>query len=59
MNARYFNMEGLADKLPPEVQMKAARNTIWGGGMAAFTQILEDWRAEGSLYGLEVTTVAE
>jgi hypothetical protein len=52
----YFNMEGLMDKMPKEVQAKMTRHTIWAGSLREFTAILEEWR--GSMEGLEVSVVA-
>ncbi len=47
----YYNNEG-----KPSVRM--ARNGSYGLGPIAFVKVLEDWRAEGSLAGLEITTTA-
>jgi cyclohexanone monooxygenase len=44
----YYNNEG-------RVQAIAARNASYGAGPVAFARVLEDWRAEGSLKGLELT----
>jgi cyclohexanone monooxygenase len=43
----YYNNEGKPSPL-------AARNGFYGGGSIAFIKILEEWRAEGSLKGLEL-----
>jgi len=43
----YFNHEG-------EVSRLNARNSAYGGGALAFYKIIADWRAEGSLAGLEL-----
>jgi cyclohexanone monooxygenase len=43
----YYNNEGKPSAL-------AARNGFYGHGPIAFTKLLEDWRAEGSLKGLEI-----
>jgi cyclohexanone monooxygenase len=43
----YYNNEGQPSPL-------AARNGSYGGGSIAFMKLLEDWRAEGSLKGLEL-----
>ena len=45
----YYNNEGQPSAL-------AARNGSYGKGSIAFIQLLEDWRAEGSLQGLELKT---
>ena len=47
----YYNNEG---KLSP----RAARNGPYGGGPIAFVKILEDWRADGGLKGLELNGAA-
>jgi len=43
----YYNNEG-------NVQAMSARNGSYGAGPVAFVKVLEDWRAEGSLKGLEL-----
>lgn len=45
----YYNNEG-------NVQAMAARNGSYGAGSPAFIKVLEAWRAEGALAGLELTT---
>jgi cyclohexanone monooxygenase len=44
----YYNNEG-------NVQAMSARNGSYGAGPVAFVKVLEDWRAEGSLAGLELS----
>ena len=44
----YYNNEGK----PGE---RSVRNGFYGGGSIAFIKVLEDWRREGSLAGLELT----
>nr|MEA2799336.1 hypothetical protein [Phenylobacterium sp.] len=44
----YYNNEG-------NVQVMSARNGSYGAGPVAFAKVLEDWRAEGSLAGLELS----
>ena len=43
----YFNHEGDVSRLND-------RNSAYGGGPLAFYKIIADWRAEGSLAGLEL-----
>jgi len=43
----YYNNEG-------KLSERAAQNGFYGGGSVQFFQILRDWRAEGSLRGLEL-----
>nr|QQZ49273.1 hypothetical protein JKL49_19560 [Phenylobacterium glaciei] len=43
----YYNNEGQPSAL-------AVRNGSYGAGPAAFIKVLEDWRAEGTLPGLEL-----
>ena len=53
----YFNMEGEVGKIamaPLEVQMKMARGSGWGRGIADYVGILEGWRQQGELQGLEI-----
>ena len=42
--------------LPSEEQMKAARRGIWMKGIADYVAVIEDWRKDGKLDGLVVTT---
>ena len=44
----YYNNEG-------NVQAMSARNGSYGAGPVAFVKVLEDWRAEGGLQGLELS----
>jgi len=44
----YYNNEG-----KPEAM--TVKNGSYGAGPVAFVKVLEDWRAEGSLKGLELT----
>lgn len=44
----YFNHEG-------DVSRLNARNSAYGGGPLAFYHIIRDWRAEGSMRGLELS----
>lgn len=56
----YLNLEGMADMilhLPLEEQMKAARRGIWMKGIADYVAVIEEWRKDGKLDGLVVTTV--
>jgi cyclohexanone monooxygenase len=43
----YYNNEG-------KPSVAAVRNGPYGAGSIAFIKLLEDWRAEGSLKGLEL-----
>ena len=44
----YYNNEG-------NPQVIAKQNGSYGAGPVAFVKVLEDWRAEGNLVGLELT----
>jgi cation diffusion facilitator CzcD-associated flavoprotein CzcO len=50
----YLNGEGIMDRLPVEVKMKAARMGIWGEGIQDFMNTLEAWERKADLAGLEV-----
>jgi cation diffusion facilitator CzcD-associated flavoprotein CzcO len=51
----YINREGEMDQIKGmEEQMKAARAAIWGQGVADYVSVIEGWRSEGGLKGLEV-----
>jgi cation diffusion facilitator CzcD-associated flavoprotein CzcO len=52
----YFNVEGMIDRAPPEMQMVMARSGLWGSGIEDFVRIVEAWRDEGSMQGIEVRT---
>ncbi|KAF2250183.1 FAD/NAD(P)-binding domain-containing protein [Trematosphaeria pertusa] len=52
----YFNVEGGIDRAPPEVQMIMARSGLWGHGIEDFVRIVEAWREEGRMQGIEVRT---
>lgn len=51
----YYNMEGKLESIPPEQRMIMARSGIWGRGIEDFAPILEDWRTEGRMEGIEVS----
>jgi cation diffusion facilitator CzcD-associated flavoprotein CzcO len=52
----YLNLEGELDRRSGmEEQMKAARASIWGKGIADYVAVIEGWRRQGDLRGLEVT----
>jgi cation diffusion facilitator CzcD-associated flavoprotein CzcO len=50
----YFNVEGGIDRTPPEFQMIMARSGLWGHGIEDFMRVIEAWREEGSMQGIEV-----
>lgn len=50
----YFNVEGMLDRTPPEMQMKMAKSGLWGHGIEDFVRVIEAWREEGSMRGLEI-----
>jgi cation diffusion facilitator CzcD-associated flavoprotein CzcO len=52
----YFNVEGELDKAPPEMQMILAKSGLWGHGIESFVRVLEKWREEANLQGIEVST---
>jgi hypothetical protein len=55
----YLNIEGEIDRVSGvEEQMKRARGGIWGKGVADYVGVIEGWRAQGDLKGLEVTAMA-
>jgi hypothetical protein len=48
--------EGELDRISEtEEQMKAAKGAIWGEGILDYLNVLEGWRAQGNLRGLEIT----
>ncbi|KAJ5587878.1 uncharacterized protein N7459_003643 [Penicillium hispanicum] len=50
----YGNLEGDIDRAPVEKQMVMARSGIWGWGIEDFVAVIEAWRAEGDMQGIEV-----
>jgi cyclohexanone monooxygenase len=44
----YYNNEGMPDAV-------SAQNGVYGAGPVAYIQVLEDWRAEGGLAGLQLS----
>ena len=55
----YLNMEGEIDRVKgQEEQMKAARGAIWGEGMMSYVGVIEGWRGQGNLRGLEIMAAA-
>jgi cyclohexanone monooxygenase len=53
----YYNNEGKPFEEPGKSSgtfFGRAQNGPYGGGPIAFVKILEDWRAEGSLSGMEL-----
>ena len=53
----YINAEGDIDRRSQEEQMKGARLSPWGDGYLSFLEVLEAWRANGKMEGLEITVV--
>lgn len=52
----YLNWEGETDQITRmEDLMTAARRATWGFGIEDFVDVLEAWRADGSLTGLDIT----
>jgi cyclohexanone monooxygenase len=45
----YYNNEGMPEKM-------TKKNSSYGAGPVAFAKVLEDWRAEGGLKGLELNS---
>ena len=52
----YYNAEGDIDRVPPERRAVVARSGIWGRGSEDFVAVIEAWREEGSMRGIEVRT---
>lgn len=57
----YFNAEGDLQRemqQGPEVMMKYARRSPWGSGAINYKNLIEDWRDEGNMKGLDIEIVA-
>lgn len=52
----YFNVEGELDRVPPEMQSMVSKSGLWGHGIESFVKVLEKWREEGNMEGVEVRT---
>ena len=53
-----LNKEGEMDRITdPAQQMKAAKNAIWPNGFREYYDLIGEWRAEGSMKGLEISVV--
>ncbi|KAF2118611.1 hypothetical protein BDV96DRAFT_391880 [Lophiotrema nucula] len=52
----YFNVEGGLDRLPPEIMPTVVRSGLWGRGIEDFVRVVEEWKSEGSMQGIEVIT---
>jgi cation diffusion facilitator CzcD-associated flavoprotein CzcO len=50
----YWNLEGEIDRVPPEYQMIMARSGVWGSGIEHWLNVIEGWRAEGAMEGINV-----
>ena len=50
----YLNREGELSRLTPEQQMSFAKLGIWPNGFESYLRLLEQWRADGKMDGLEV-----
>jgi len=50
----YINREGQVDKLTPEEQANASRGGLFPGGYQRFLDVLEAWRENGEMEGLEI-----
>ncbi|KAJ5113013.1 hypothetical protein N7456_001547 [Penicillium angulare] len=48
----YINLEGDLDRVPAEQQMLLARSGLWGWGIENWIEVIEKWRAEGSMKGI-------
>lgn len=55
----YFNLEGEIERIPPEIQPQFARSGLLGSGIEHYVSILEAWRDEGSMEGIEVRVQGE
>jgi hypothetical protein len=57
----YLNLEGELDKLlskGPEVQAKMMRGQVWGRGINHYAEVLDKWRSDGGLRGLDIKAAA-
>lgn len=56
----YTNLEGDVARIAadPAQQVKLAKASLWSGGLNSFSRVLQEYRDEGSLKGIEITAVA-
>lgn len=55
----YITSEGEVSRMPadPAAQMRRARGGVWTEGIASFMRVLQEYRADASLRGIEVAPV--
>ena len=53
----YINAEGDTDRMSQEKQARMARGATWGEGYLSFLEVIEDWRRDGRMEGLQVEIV--
>ncbi|KAF1850855.1 FAD/NAD(P)-binding domain-containing protein [Cucurbitaria berberidis CBS 394.84] len=58
----YLNLEGEALQMPPPddyaAMMKKAKSAIWYKGLVDFSRMIEAWRSDGKLEGVEISVSA-
>lgn len=54
----YLNREGELGRMTQEQQMAFAKLGIWPNGFQSYLELLEKWRADGKMEGLEVSSAA-
>jgi hypothetical protein len=56
----YVTLEGEATRPAEQAEtIKRARSSMWYQGILSFERMLEAWRADGRMEGLEVTITSE
>ncbi len=56
----YMNAEGETDRIQDQAaQMKSARNAVWSKGFNSYYRLLQEWRADGRMEGLDIAISGE
>ena len=53
----HLNAEGALDKRSEREQNNSARGVVWGDGYLDFLRVIEEWREDGRMEGLDVKVV--
>lgn len=54
----YINKEGEVDNMSMEEKVKAAKGGAWPKGIVDYARVLETWREEHSMDGLDVRVIS-
>lgn len=55
----YYNREGEVDKISMDEKIKAAKGGAWPKGIVDYAHVLETWRRDGAMAGLDVKSISQ